>query len=61
MGGLGSSGSCGKTLREGEIRWLQDQTSGEDKHEEQLCERTKPVVLGEGRILLEEELEKSHH
>lgn len=47
-GGLGSSGSCGKTLREEEIQWLQDQMSGEDKHEEQLCERCKLVVLGQG-------------
>lgn len=46
-GGLGSSGSCGKTLREGEIQWLQDQMSGEDKHKEQLCERIKLMVLRE--------------
>lgn len=32
----------------GEIRWLQDQMSGEDKHEEQLHERSKPVILGKG-------------
>lgn len=47
-GELCSSGSNGKTLREGRIQWLQDQMGGEDQREEQLCERSELVVLGEG-------------
>lgn len=40
--------AVGKQSGEEEKRWLQEQLSGEDKHEKQLHVRSKPVVVGQG-------------
>lgn len=48
MGHSTAQGAVRKQSGEGEMRWLQDQLSGEDKHEEQLHVKSKSVFVGLG-------------
>lgn len=48
MGHTAAREAMGKQSGEREMRWLQDQFSGEDKHEEEFHVRSKPVVVAQG-------------